>query len=105
MNIRDHIIYMRDGEGSFSMPLALALVPPNLAHPFVKKLYVEGKSTLCLELSLTLLYVQVNMTKIYTNCGNQNEMPEVLLQSPKSLSSLVCRFFVVFFVLEIFSLI
>ena len=65
------------------------VVPPNLAHPFMETLYVEGKLTLCLELSLTLLYVQVNMTKIYTNCGNQNEMPEVLLQSPKSLSNLV----------------
>ena len=32
--------------------------PPNLAH---QMLYVEGKFTLCLELSLTLLYVQVNI--------------------------------------------
>ena len=39
------------------------------------------------------------MTKIYMNSGNQNEMPEVLLQSPKSLSNLVfvvCFFFVFF---------
>ena len=78
------------------------VVPPDLAHPFVKKLYVEGKSTLCLELSLTLLYVQVNMTKIYTNSGNQNEMPEVLLQSPKSLSSLVFVVFLFFWVWRYF---